>query len=197
MTPEQVAELVRQLLSQNQPTGSGVSRATLRKLERKLSTPIPIGNMAMTGNLAGVETVNPGVGTFVPVGNGTGVAHPLFVANPQNKNFVLVGATAETQALRYVNTRSFKLCIRGILAVQNQALVAQGFALRLLQNGVPVPNTTIESQTGGLIDSAGALVTESLVMASPNDLFTLEFANLTSGADLTVSSAVLTVGAAQ
>lgn len=199
MTPAEIQALVYQILAQRQPQprSGGVSSSQFLRLEKLVKEFIPIGNMAMTGNLGGVETVNPGAGTFVRVGSGNAGTHPVFVANPNNKDFVLVGATAPTQELRYTGKKPFKLCIRGMLALQDQAIGAEGFAIRLLQNGVPVANTTLEGQTGGLITSAGFIASESVVQAQPNDVFTIEFANITGGANLTVSGALLTVGSAQ
>lgn len=199
MTPEEVTQLVLSILARQQSPrpSSGASVAKLRKLETVVRTHIPFGSMAMTGNLTGVETVNPGAGTFVRVGAGNPGTHPVFVANPNNKDFAFDGTTAPTQELRYTGNSAIKLCIRAYLSLQDQALGAEGFALRLLQAGSVVANTTVEGQTGGLVTSSGFIATEGLVMAAPGDAFTLEFANITSGANLTVSSAILTVGSAQ
>lgn len=198
MTPEEVTQLVLSILArQSQRPSSGASVVKLRRLETLVRTHIPFGSMAMTGNLTGVETVNPGAGTFVRVGAGNGGTHPLFVANPNNDKFAFDGTTAPTQELRYTGNSPFKLCIRAYLSLQDQAVGAEGFALRLLQAGVVVANTTVEGQTGGLITSSGFIATEGLVMADPGDVFTVEFANITSGANLTASSCIVTVGSAQ
>lgn len=199
MTPQEVTAIVRTLLAQQQPQprSGGISSSQFQRLEKLVKTFIPIGNMAMTGNLTGVETVNPGAGTFVRVGAGNPGTHPVFVSNPNNKDFVMDGTTAPTQELRYTGKKPIKLCIRAFLSLQDQAVGAEGFAIRLLQQGLPVANTTIEGQTGGLITSSGFIGSEGVVKANPGDVFTMEFANITSGANLTASSAVLTVGSAQ
>ncbi len=154
-----------------------------------------VGNMAFTGNLGGVNTVIPAAGTFVPIGNGA-PAHPLFVANPNNLLFTLLGATTAAQVLRYDGVEPVRLCIRGSISVQDPLFTAEGFALRLLQNGAPIPNASMDGQTGGLITSAGNIYVEALVTAANLDLFTMQLANLTSAQNLNVSSAVFTVGAA-
>lgn len=157
---------------------------------------VPLGNMAFTGNLGGVETVIAVVGTFVRVGNGNPGTHPVFVSNPNNLLFTLEGATAPTQRMLYNGTTSARMCIRGAMSVQDPTASAEGFAIQLLQNGVVIANTTMEGQTGGLVTSAGSIYTEGVVMASPGDEFTFEIANLTSTQNLVVSSALFTVGAA-
>jgi len=155
-----------------------------------------IGNMAFTGNLGGQDTVISVQGAFVPIGNGN-AAHPLFVANPSNERFDLEGATTAAQLLRYRNFRDNQLSVRAAVAVQPDAVVgALGFAIRILQNGVPVPNTEIEGQTGGVLLAAGSTYTEGVVTAATDDTFTLEIANTTGTEDLTVSAALLSVGIA-
>ena len=199
LSPDQIQE-VMQIVAQmtgSGPSGGGIAHREAQRAAKKVKRPVPmaVGSMAFTGNLGGAATVIPGAGTFVRIGNGA-PGHPLFIANPQNMFFNLVGVSTDTQELQYAGPRTVRLCIRGIVSLQEGIIGAVGIAVQLLQNGALIPNTSIDGQTGGLISSAGNLVTEGLVEARPGDTFTMEVANLTNANNLTASGAILTVGAA-
>lgn len=155
----------------------------------------PYGSMAFSGNLGGVATVNPGAGTFVRIGAGA-PGHPLFVSNIANRLVSVQGLTTATQELVYDWSEKRCFCVRVDLSLQDQAIGAEGFELRLVKNGVPIPNTTVQGQTGGLITSSGFIHTESLVDLNRGDVVYPEFANITSGANLTASSAIVTAQSA-
>jgi hypothetical protein len=155
-----------------------------------LADSVVLGCMSFTGNLGGAPTAFPGVGAFVPVGTGSPL-HPLYVAAPINERTSVAGATTATQVLVYDGLVATKLVVTASLSVQSPFLVAKGFSLRILQNGVPIPDTSMDSQTGGLVTSAGNCFAECAVVAAPGDVFQIELANLTDGTDLIVSSATM------
>jgi hypothetical protein len=155
---------------------------------------VTIGNMVFTGNLGGQVTVITVQGAFVRIGNGN-AAHPLFVANPANERFSVQGATTAVQVLRYDGLVADQIPIRAFVAVQPDVGGALGYAIRLLQNGLVVANTTMEGQTGSVNQAAGGTYTEGVVTASPGDTFAIEIANLSGTQDLVVAAAQLTSGA--
>jgi hypothetical protein len=156
-----------------------------------------IGGVAFTGNQGGVVTVNPGAGTFVPIGNGS-PAHPLFALDPSvNFQIVLVPALSpnetQFQKLRYVGAaRDLCVVLTCSLAFQDPALGAFGTAAKLTQNGVDIPNSEQEAQTGGLITSADSLTVQGGAVMQPGDEFQILVANITDGGNFVVSSCHLT-----
>ena len=152
-----------------------------------------LGNIAFVGNIGGIETVIPGADTFVPIGNGNAGTHPTFVDNTSNIQFALEGTTAPTQGLLFAGLSPLRLHMAATVSVQNPALSALGFALRLLKNGNPIANTTLEGQTGGLITSAGNLTTLGSDTFAFGDVLSIEIANLTSSQNFVVSSAAINV----
>ena len=157
---------------------------------------IVAGQMFFTGNLGGVATVIAVIGTFVRPGNGNPGTHPVFVAAASNERVSVIGATAPTQQLRYDGLETVQLCIRAALSVQSPASVSRGFAVRIRQNGVPIPGAVLEGQTGGNMTAAASIFVQALVTVDTNDLFDFEIANLSSTSDLTISSASFMLGGA-
>lgn len=157
-----------------------------------------IGGMHMSGNLGGVPTVNPGAGTFVPVGNGA-PAHPLFVLDPSVGFEIILDPPAspnetQFQRLRYTGSaRDLCALITCTISAQDPGLVAFGFAAKLQLNGVDIPGSEQEAQTGGLITSADSLTIQGGTILNPGDDIRVLMANLTDGNDWIISSAHLTV----
>lgn len=152
-----------------------------------------IGGMAFTGNVGGVITDNPGAGTFVPIGNGQ-PAHPLFTLDPSLFFAIGVVGANETQNQSLIYTGSLSLCaiLTCSLSFQDPALGAFGTAAKLQQNGVDIPNSEQEAQTGGLITSADSLTIQGGTLINPGDTFRPLVANMTDGGNFIISSCHLT-----
>ncbi len=155
-------------------------------------TTIAIGGMAFTGNLGGAVTVIAAAGAFVPVGNGT-PAHPLFVLDPSFAFSIVLDPPAspnecQFQRLRYDGVKALCAAINCAVSVQEPTLGAVGYAGRLTQNGVVIPNSPADAQTGGLVTSADSLSVLGGITMNPGDIIGIEIANLTNTDNLNVSS---------
>lgn len=157
-----------------------------------------LGGMAFTGNLGGSLTGIPGAGTFVPIGNGV-IAHPLFTLDPSIAFDLVLDPPAsptetQFQRLRYVGgAQSLCAQVTCSLSIQDPAIGAIGTAAKLQVNGVDIPNSEQEGQTGGLITTAGSLTVQGSTVLNPGDDLRVLVANATNGGDFIVSSCHLTV----
>ena len=160
--------------------------------EAALKSQIGVGGMAFTGNLNGVVTDNPGAGSFVHVGNGQSL-HPLWVLDPSLLFDLVLQPPAspnetQFQRLRYIGKTQVCAAIQCSLSVQEPAVGAVGYAAKLQLNGVDIPNSEQDAQTGGLITSADSLSVAGGTVLVENDEIGILVANLSTAADLVVSS---------
>jgi hypothetical protein len=163
----------------------------------KRFTQAAIGGMAYTGNLGGQLTDIVAQDAFVPIGNLV-PAHPLFNLDPSVFfEIVLVpgGSPNETQfqRLRYIGSAS-GLCalVTCSLSIQDPTLGAIGIAAKLQKNGVDIPDSEQEGQTGGLVTTAGSTTIQGSTILEPGDDLRVLVANASNDNDFIVSSCHLT-----
>lgn len=157
-----------------------------------------IGGMAFTGNREGVETVNLPPNVFVPVGS-QAPNHPLFVLDP-SANFQIalnppgLGNETQYQVLEYTG-RARGLCglFTASVSFQDPApLGGFGTGVKLTLNGVDIPGSEQEGQTGGLITSADSIAVQGIVELNPGDQIQVLVANTSDATNFIISSCHLT-----
>lgn len=164
----------------------------------KRFTQAALGGMAFTGNLNGQLTDIVAQDTFVPIGNLV-PAHPLFNLDPSVFfQIVLEPAAspneAQFQRLRYIGTaRDLCAQVTASLSIQDPSVGAIGIAAKLQINGVDIPDSEQEGQTGGLITTAGSTTIQGSTILQPGDDLRVMVANATNVNDFIVSSCHLTV----
>lgn len=153
------------------------------------------GNMGIPSNPTSLLTVIPAANTFVPIGNGT-PTHPAYVLDPASARVRLNPAPpptpqAQLTTLEYIGVESSNTTVFGSMSVSSNALGGKrlsGRVVRIPFDGSPdVPlSPTFESNTGGLLNSAGSLSFQVSTLLFPGDRLRLEIANNTDADDLIV-----------
>jgi len=164
----------------------------------KQFTQAALGGMAFSGNLGGQLTDVAAPNAFVPIGNLV-VAHPLFNLDPSVFFDIVLDPPAspnetQFQRLRYIGTaRNLCAQVTASLSIQDPSVGAIGIAAKLQINGVDIPDSEQEGQTGGLITTAGSTTIQGSTLLQPGDNLRVLVANSTNVNDFIVSSCHLTV----
>lgn len=139
-----------------------------------------------------VATVIGPPGDIVPVGDGNPGTHPLYTppAAPL-VGFSIIGTTAPTQQLQYDGARPMRGFAAYNVSMHTASGISQDVGGRVYQNGVPLVET---SQVSEAFDGfLGAVSAITPITASPGDVFQLQVSDITSGLNLFVDVASLTI----
>jgi len=151
------------------------------------------GNMGIPANGGSVPTVVGAINTFVPIGQGS-PAHPVYVLDPASARVAIdpaPGAQAQVTTLEYSGVEPSNTTVFASMSVTSAALGGVRFSGRVVRvpfNGDPpvALSPTFESNTGGLLNSAGSLAFQVSSLLFPGDRLRLEIANRTDGSNLIV-----------
>lgn len=139
-----------------------------------------------------VATIIGPPGDVVPVGTGNAGLHPLYTPpSVPLVGFSIVGATAPTQVLQYDGAAPMRGFAAYNVAMHTASGVSQDVGARVYQNGAPLIESSQTSEAfDGFLGAVSVLVP---VVANPGDQFQLYVSNVTSGVNLFVDNASLTI----
>lgn len=156
------------------------------------------GSIGIDGNPAPSDTVIPGADTFVPVGNGNNLTHPIYTLDPSSSRVALSQVNgAPTGVLVLTANEPINAMVFAAVAARTVSGNPKAFSAQVVKNpggGQEILTPRFTSVTGGaIVNSAGSLSFQTSTSMVTGDVLQLQVANRTDGDGLIIDSVNLSI----